>query len=58
LAFKRRRGQSILVAVGKVVDAAVGPAAQTPLESAVHSHVASGGGEIVEMFLPSEIVVS
>jgi hypothetical protein len=58
LAFKRRRGQSILVAVGKVVDAAVGLQHRRPWRVQCIVTWASGGGEIVEMFLPSEIVVS
>jgi hypothetical protein len=46
------------VAVGKVADAAVGLQHRRPWRVQSHRHVASGGGEIVEIFLPHEIVVS
>ena len=62
LVCKRIRGQGRNSILGrgrrKVADAAVGLQHRRPWRVQSHRHVASGGGEIVEIFLPYEIVVS
>jgi hypothetical protein len=56
----RGQGRNAILGGGrrKVADAAVGLQHRRPWRLQSHCYVASGGEEIVEIFVPSEIVVS